>query len=359
MRLTQRPALVYCEGAYLGLNGKTAHGLVRFTRRYEIRGVIDSTLAGQDAGDILDGKFRSIPIYASIQEGLSHNPDLKNLVIGLAPDGGKLPEGDLSQLVDALEKGINIDSGLHTFLGDIPALAGAAQKGSAVINDIRKPPAREDLHFFSGKIEEVDSIKLAVLGSDSAIGKRTSSWLLLDALIRQGLKAELVGTGQTAWMQGARFSIVLDSLINDFVAGEIEHAVWSAWKHAGPDVIIIEGQGSLLHPAYPGGFEIIGAARPELILFQHAPARIEYDGFPGYKIHDLEQQLEAIRIISGKKVAGICINREKLSDSELLSVCREIEAETGIPAVDPLGGGMERIADIVKQHVNNRGSESI
>ena len=99
---------------------------------------------------------------------------------------------------------------------------------------------------------------MAVLGTDSAVGKRTTAWLLVDAWRAAGLKTELVGTGQTAWLQGARQSLILDSLINDFVAGEIEHAVWSCWHDNGAEVIVLEGQGSLMNPAYPGGLRTAG-----------------------------------------------------------------------------------------------------
>ena len=113
-------------------------------------------------------------------------------------------------------------------------------------------------------------------------------------------------------MQGARYSLIMDSLINDFVSGEIEHAVHEAWKNENPDVIVIEGQGSLLNPAYPGGFEILAAGRPDFVILQHAPKRSEYDGFPGYALHPLEEQIKAIEIISGKKVVAITINHENM-----------------------------------------------
>ena len=106
-------------------------------------------------------------------------------------------------------------------------------------------------------------VKIAILGTDSAIGKRTTAWMIVQALKIRISKAEMIGTGQTAWMQGAKYSIVLDSIVNDFVSGEIEHAIWAAWKDENPDVIVIEGQGSLMNPAYPGGLEILAAGRPD------------------------------------------------------------------------------------------------
>ncbi len=146
---------------------------------------------------------------------------------------------------------LNVDSGLHDFLSEDTEIAALAAANGVLLRDVRKTPPRSQMHFFSGKINEVDSLKVALLGTDSAVGKRTTAWLLVDALEAAGISAELVGTGQTAWMQGARHSIILDSLINDFVAGEIEHAVCSAWRERRPRVIVIEGQGSLMNPAYP------------------------------------------------------------------------------------------------------------
>lgn len=156
-------------------------------------------------------------------------------------------------------------------------LAVLATKHGVRLRDVRRTPPRKELHALSGKIEQVTSLKVAVLGTDSVVGKRTTAWILAEALEAVGYTAELIGTGQTAWMRGVHYGVILDSLINDFVAGEIEHAVWSAWKEVGPDVIIIEGQGSLMNPAYPGGFEILAAGRPDVVILQHAPRRKEYE----------------------------------------------------------------------------------
>ena len=241
-----------------------------------------------------------------------------------------------------------MDSGLHDFLGEDRELVDLAERHGVVLRDVRRPPARGDLHFFSGKIEQVTSLKVAVLGTDSAVGKRTTAWLLIEALEAAGVSAELVGTGQTAWMQGARFGIVLDSLINDFVAGEIEHAVWSAWSETAPDVVVIEGQGSLLNPAYPGGFEILAAGRPDLVVLQHAPARLEYDGFPGYPIHPIERQIEAIELISGKPVVAVTLNHEGLERGEVPAACARLAERVGLPVVDVLLEGANGLVDVLR-----------
>lgn len=344
-------AIVYCEGAYNTTNGKTAHGLVRFTRRYRVVAVVDSRHAGADAGDVLDAKANGIPIVANIAAAAEHarmsgNP-ATHLVVGLAPDGGRLSPDAREQLRQAIRMGLNVDCGLHDYLTDDPALVELAQAHGVQLRDIRKPPPLAALHFFSGKIEAVQSVKIALLGTDSAVGKRTTAWKLVDGLQAAGRSTEMVGTGQTAWMQGARYGLILDSLINDYVAGEIEFAVWRAWDENRPDFIVIEGQGSLLNPAYPGGFEILAAGRPDLIVLQHAPARKDYDGFPGYPLHGLPHQIEAIRVISGKPVVAIAVNHEELARERVPEVCREIEAQTGLPATDVLLEGPEKLTNAV------------
>jgi len=340
-------AIVFCEGAFGTPNGKTAHGLVRRTKRYRILSVIDSKNAGKDSGDILDGRPNGIFIFPDLSRAMEHaqktEPSPTHFVIGLAPDGGRLSPEHRSSVIEAIRSGLNIDSGLHDFLSEDEEMVRLARDHNVTIRDVRKPPPRSALHFFSGKIEQVDCLKVAVLGTDSAVGKRTTAWVLTEALNAVGQPTELIGTGQTAWMQGVNFGIIMDSLINDFVSGEIEHAVWSAWEERHPDVILIEGQGSLMNPAYPGGFEILAAGRPNAIILQHAPARKDYDGFPGYPIQPLDIQIKAVELLSEKNVIAITINHEDLSRDVIPSICHEIEQQTGRPTADVLLEGADRI----------------
>ncbi len=342
--LPEGNAIVYCQGAFGTTNGKTAHGLVRRTRRYRVLSVVDARHAGADAGALLDRRPSGILIHASVDAALAAaraaGTPATHLVVGLAPDGGRLPPMARTEILAALGAGLHVDSGLHDFLSEDAELCALAAASGARIRDVRRPPDRSQLHFFSGKIEDVTIPKFAVLGTDSAIGKRTTAWILVDALQAAGWKTELVGTGQTAWMQGARHSIILDSLVNDFVAGEIEHAVWSAWKESGAQVIVIEGQGSLMNPAYPGGFEILAAGRPDAVVLQHAPARREYDGFPGYPLHPLPTQIQAIELLSNKPVVAVTVNHESLAASDVPAACEAIRRETGLPACDPLLDGV-------------------
>jgi uncharacterized NAD-dependent epimerase/dehydratase family protein len=361
-RRPQGNAIVYCQGAFNTPNGKTAHGLVRFTKRYRVLSVIDSRYAGMDAGMVLNGKARGIPIFEQIEPAVHSAKNAKtpatHLVVGLAPDGGRLSPSAREDVKSAIWLGLNVDSGLHDFLSEDPEVLDLTAKKGVKIRDIRKPPPRSQLHFFSGKIEQVNSLKVAVLGTDSAVGKRTTAWMLVQALQEKGYPSEMIGTGQTSWMQGAGYCIILDSLINDFVSGEIEHIVWTAWKDMHPDVIVIEGQGSLMNPAYPGGFEILAAGRPDVIVLQHAPARRDYDGFPGYPIHPLKKQLQAVELLSGKPVVAITVNHEGVKPQDIPRVCSQIKREVGLPAFDVLLDGAGGLLDVLLPHIEKKNKSS-
>ncbi len=345
-------ALVYCEGSFGTTYGKTAHGLVRRSGRYRVLAILDSQSAGRDAGEMLDGRPSGVPVMAGLAEALAAEwpADRRptHFVVGLAPDGGRLPAAARATVVEAIGAGLSVVSGLHDLLSEDPEMAPLAAAKGVTIHDVRKPPPRSELHFFSGKIGEVDAFKIAVLGTDSAVGKRTTAWLLVDALGAAGFPAELVGTGQTAWMQGARYSIPVDALVSDFIAGEIEHAVWSAWSERRPRAIVIEGQGSLMNPGYPGGYEILAAGRPDAVVLQHAPARREYDGFPGYPIHPLALQRQAIELVSGRPVVAVTINHEGLDADGVERARAEIADSTGLPAFDVLTEGAAGLVEALR-----------
>jgi uncharacterized NAD-dependent epimerase/dehydratase family protein len=127
--------------------------------------------------------------------------------------------------------------------------------------------------------------------------------------------------------------------------------VWSAWQEDHPQVIVIEGQGSLMNPAYPGGFEILAAGRPDLVILQHAPARKEYDGFPGYPIHPLPHQIQAIEVVSGKPVKAITLNHEDMQPTEVASMCEAIHSLLGLPAFDVLLNGPSGLIELLRPHL--------
>ncbi|MBF0104935.1 MAG: DUF1611 domain-containing protein [Deltaproteobacteria bacterium] len=342
-------AIVYCEGAFNTPNGKTAHGLARHTSRYKVLSVVDSRYAGQDALKILDDTPGNVPVYDSVVSAIKNAAEKPtHLVIGLAPDGGRLPAYAREAVITALCHGLNVDCGLHDLLSEDPDLSRLASEHHAIIRDIRKPKPSSTLHFFTGDIEKVRCPKIAVLGTDSAIGKRTTTVKLTQALNAQNIKAIMIGTGQTAWLQGVKYTILVDALISDFMTGEIENIVYQAWCEQKPDCILIEGQGSLMNPAYPGGYEILAAARPEYIILQHAPKRKEYDGFPGYPIQDLHTQIAALEMISKAKVIAVTLNHEGMVKNDLPALKKQIETQHNIPAFDVLWEDINPLITLIK-----------
>jgi uncharacterized NAD-dependent epimerase/dehydratase family protein len=300
-----------------------------------------------------------VPVVASLAQGIEaarrRGAHLTHFVFGLAPDGGRFQPRDLDAVREAIRAGLHVDAGLHDYLGDMPEIAALAAQYGVHIRDVRRGPDRGLYHAFSGRIREVGALRVAVLGTDSAVGKRTTAWVLVDALRALGHRAEMIGTGQTAWLQGARYGILLDALVNDFVAGELEHAVVSAWDEERPDVIVIEGQGSLMHPAYPGGLEILAATQPHAIVLQHAPARAEYDGFPGFQLHPLPVQIRALELVSGKPVVAITLNHEGLAPASIPAVAAQIADEVGRPTFDVLSGGGAGLGAVVAPLVARHG----
>jgi uncharacterized NAD-dependent epimerase/dehydratase family protein len=335
-------AVVVCEGAFAGTGGKTAHGLVRHTRRYAVRAVIDSHSAGGDAGEMLDGVSAGIPIVASLEAAIAAvgRPDF--LVVGVATHGGVLPPECRPAIREALAMGLHVDSGLHQFLGDDPEFAPLARTSGARIRDVRRTPDRSGMHAFTGDVLGTRALRVAVLGTDSGVGKRTTAQILRAALEASGRRAALVGTGQTAWMQGVEYGLILDSLVNDFVSGEIEHQVLRAARD-GAEVILVEGQGCLTHPAYPGGFEILAGAQPQAIVLQHAPARTHYDGWPQFPLAGPARERQLIDLLGPGRVVAVALNHEGLTRAGASSAAERLEAELGLPCCDPLVDGAGKV----------------
>lgn len=346
-------ALVYSEGFFNTTWGKTAHGLVRFTKRYRVKGVVDSRYAGQDAGEVLDGAPSGIPIYPDIRTAVDAwekaGDPLTHLVFGIAPDGGVLSDYMRDDLLGAIKMGLHVDCGMHYFLSEDPELVAAAEKSGSVLRDVRKTPPHNEQRGYTGRIREVGSFRVALLGTDSSVGKRTAAWKLLEAFEKQGYSTAFIGTGQTAWLQGAKYGVIMDALINDFVAGEIENAILEAWDNEKPEVMIIEGQGSLMNPIFPGGFEILSAGQPHAVVMQHAPRRKDYDGLENSPIHPLDTQIQVVELLSGKPVAAVTINHEDMKRDEIDGYCDDLSREIGLPVKDALIHELDEIVFKLKE----------
>jgi uncharacterized NAD-dependent epimerase/dehydratase family protein len=347
-------AIVLCEGAFASTHGKTAHGLVRYSQRHQIVGVIDSALAGEDAGRVLDGKDAGIPIFATIRDALGARPRARWLVLGVATDGGAIPTEVLPILREAVQAGLGIESGLQERLNDRPDLAAlAAQHGVRLVDVLQGPPPGAQ-HAFTGRIDDVASFRIAVLGTDSAIGKRTTARILDQALQAAGLSSVFIGTGPTARLQGAKYGICLDAIVHDFVTGEIEHAILSAFDAEKPDVILLEGHGAITHPVFPGGFELIAAGRPHAIVLQHAPGRKTLDGFAQYAMPDLAREIQILELLSQKPVVAITLNHESLGRDDVERIVQEYERKFKVPCCDPLWHGVGKIVEAIQMRMGRR-----
>tara|TARA_R110001592_G_scaffold16881_12_gene71682 strand:- start:1574 stop:2707 length:1134 start_codon:yes stop_codon:yes gene_type:complete len=341
-------AIVYCEKNFGRIDGKTANGLVRYSERYKILSVIDSDKVGLDSGEVLDDITNNIPIYGDLEDAITHAgavPDY--LIYGMAPISGMLSASERVVMLKAIGLGMNIVNGLHEFLNDDPEFSAASKKHNVIILDIRRPRPRKDLHVFTGRINEVTCPRIAVLGTDCAIGKRTTATILTKALKDCGIKAVMVGTGQTGLIQGARYGIALDSIASNFCAGEVEAEVVRAFENEKPDVIIIEGQSALGHPAFSSSAFILRGSCPNGVVLQHAPKRKHRCDFEQMPMPKPAEEIKLIETFSDTKVIGLTINHEFMSDVEIDDSIRHFEGELKIPATDALTRSPTRLVEMV------------
>jgi len=342
-------AAILCEGAFGKGPGKTAAGLVRRSYRFRIVGVIDSTSPPGDAGEILDGVNRGIPVYSSLQElisSLESPPEF--LIVGVAPVGGMLPKSFRAPIREALKAGIGVISGLHEHLAEDPELVEAAKKSGATITDIRKEPPLEKMRYFRNIAKDLPCIRIPILGTDAAIGKRTTALELTEALNKLGEKTVFVATGQTGLLQGSKYGIPLDAIRGDYVVGELEGEIVRAYEEERPKVIIIEGQGSLSHPAYvTGSRAIVNASAPTGVVLQHAPMR-KHRTFHEDELHlpmpTLESEMESVRTYAKCPVIAITLNHQGMTRDEVKEAMDLYQERYEVPCTDVLWFGAERLA---------------
>ncbi len=341
-------AVVYCEANFGAVDGKTANGLVRHSELYDVLSVIDSEKVGLDAGAVLGDEPKGIPICRNLADALARAgavPDY--FIFGVAPASGMLSTSERGLVLEAMALGMNVVNGLHEFLNDDPEFVAMAAASHVRILDVRKPRAKKDLRLFSDRIVEVTCPRIAVLGTDCAIGKRTTATVLTQALNDYGVKAVLVGTGQTGLIQGARYGVALDAVPSQFCSGELEATIVEAFEAENPDVIVIEGQGALSHPAFSTTSLIIRGSRPDGVVLQHAPKRTHRCDFAQMAMPTPADEIKLIQTFSDTKVIGLTINHEKMSDAEVSVAITQYENELGIPATDALTRPAERLVDMV------------
>lgn len=343
-------AIIITQGLFDSNKAKTAHGLVRDSSRYRILAVIDSASAGQDAGTVLDGIHRGIPIYASIADFRQQSPEpAQHCLVGVAGKGGRIPPAMLEVVKEALLAGMSIVSGLHEFMGDLPELQALAKARNLTITDVRRPKPKNQMAFWTGDIRQVRSLKLAVLGIDCNVGKRTTARLLLHALRAADVTAEMIYTGQTGWMQGNRYGFIFDSTYNDFISGELEAAMLQCYREAQPDVILLEGQSSLRNPSGPGGAEFLRSGQARHVVLQCAPGRTHYSGFEegNWPLPSVASEIDLIRAY-GCEVIALTLNTQGLSLDEAQRYQQQYQQETGLPALLPMEDGVDELVGLIR-----------
>jgi uncharacterized NAD-dependent epimerase/dehydratase family protein len=341
-----KKTLVYADKLFSCADGKIAHGLIRFSNRFDVCCVVDSTIPEGDAGIILDGKKRNIPLYNNLNNALKYTK-ADTFIVGAVSEGGIMPEGYDKAVKWALENGLDVVSGLHKFISGDPFFVKLSEKNNCTITDVRKI-FRDHKRVYTGSIKNVASFRVAIIGTDSAIGKRTIAVIINEELKRRGYISDMIYTGQTGWMQGWPHGIVLDAMINDFVAGGIESAIIDSWNDLKPDFMLIEGQGSLVHPFFPGGFEILAAGCIDGFILVDAPGRPYLDGFPGFSMPDANRVVKIAELLTEKPLIGIGINREKLDKEGIKTAKEKLKKSFNVPVVEPLSEGAGEIVDALE-----------
>ncbi|MEM1255039.1 MAG: DUF1611 domain-containing protein [Cyanobacteria bacterium P01_H01_bin.21] len=346
MMAMQKTALIYCEEQFGLIDGKTASGLIRQSDTYQIVGVLDSLLAGKDAGEVLGDKKNNIPIFANLRAALDALPEIPNCYIyGKAPLDARISFEERSLILEAMGEGMDIVNGLHEFFSDDAEFSHMAEQCNVRIRDIRKPPKLKDLHVFTGQIAKVNIPVIAILGTDCACGKMTTAVELNKALNSMGVKSVMVATGQTGLMQGAKYGTSIDALVSQFVVGEIEHAVVQAFEHENPDIILVEGQGAVSHPAFMSSVGILKGSMPDGVILQHPSAREFRCDFPDLPMPTLKSEIRLIETISRAKVMAITLNNKSLTEAEALNAIRDCERFFRLPTTDVLSYGCQKLVD--------------
>ena len=338
---------ILAEGGFAEHDAKTATGVLRYGSQ-EVVAVIDSTRAGSRVRDHVPGLDSDVPVVESIDQALALRPHV--LLIGIAPDGGRLPDIWRRSILRAIEAGLAIESGLHDFLGDDPELSAAAERSGVEIRDLRRAPPGLDVP--TGANLKVDAHVVLTVGSDCSLGKMTVC-LELDAEARgRGLASGFVPTGQTG-IAIAGWGIAVDEVVSDFVAGATERLVLEGVERAGAGALLwIEGQGSISHPAYSGvTLGLLHGSAAHAMVLVHEPGRTHLDMPHGPPIPPLPQLVDdyqrMARYVRPAAVVAVSLKTNRLSEGDARAAIAAAEQETRLPADDPVRFGSGKLLDAV------------
>ena len=323
--------------------GKTARGVLRYSP-YPTVAILDSTRAGETE----DG----IPVVGTVNDALCFNPT--TALVGVATQGGRFPPAWRDLIRSCVAKGLDVENGLHEFLTDDPELVELAARHRVELRDLRKPPA--GLNVPTGENLELDARVVLTVGSDCAIGKMTVSLELDREAQKRGLRSVFVPTGQTG-IAIAGWGISVDAVVSDFLAGAAERLVVEGAGKA--DLLWVEGQGALLHPAYSGvTLGLMHGCAPQAYVLCHQAGSTVIEGYPEHPIPPLSELVELHERDSltarAAKVACIALNTRALAEDEARAAVAETEQETGLPTDDPVRFDAARLLDAVLESLGLR-----
>ena len=352
--MKKQRALVLTHDNLDNIHAKTCHGLLRYSGRYDVVAVIDRKHVGRDAGEVMDDKYLGIPVVGSVSDYFSQTDqhDIDALVIGVATHGGILPDDFIPDITEAIYHNCDVVNGLHDYLVDHSIVGPLAKERGVTLTDIRKPKNVRDLHFWHGSIYDVNAKVLAVLGVDCALGKRTTCGMIYEMCNRKELKTDMIYTGQTGWMQGYQHGFIFDSTLNDFISGEIEHAIVSCDKENHPDLILLEGQSSLRNPSGPGGSEFLVSGNAKGVILQLAPERGFFEGYEELHAYlpSAQEEIELIRHY-GSEVLALTLYNQNLEIDVIEDHAKRLEDELQMPVVVPLKDGVDELFGVIDRYV--------
>jgi D-glutamate N-acetyltransferase len=317
--------------------GKTARGVLAYGER-PVTAVLDSTRAGETQG--------GVPVVASVNDALCFNPT--TALVGVATQGGRFPPAWRELLKTAISQGLHLENGLHEFLADDDELVSLAARHGVELRDLRRPPA--DLNVPTGANMDLPVRTVLTVGSDCAIGKMTVSLELDRAARARGLASRFVPTGQTG-IAIAGWGISVDAVVSDFIAGATERLLVEGHERGG-ELLMVEGQGSLVHPAYSGvTLGLVHGSAAHAFVLCHLAGQTEVEGYPGHPIPSLPELIELHESISlpARKgtVAAIALNTRDLAEDEARAAVAATAEETGLVTDDPVRYGSDRLLDAV------------
>lgn len=338
--------LILTEGSLSMFSAKTGVPVLRYRGR-DCVGVLDSQSAGRPIAELVDG-VPDVPIYATVAEAMEQRPDA--ILIGIAPSGGRLPDVMRRHLTDGLRNGLSIISGLHTMLREDEELVGLAEQHGARLHDVRD--SGRIMHIARGQARYTRAKRVLTVGTDCNSGKMVTALELSKEAVRQGLDARFVATGQTGIMIEG-WGIAIDHVISDFTPGAAELLVQHV---ADSDMCIIEGQGSIGHPAYSAvTLGLLHGSCPDAMVLVHRPGRKLHNDWPDCPLAPIRQQIalyeSALAVLHPGKVVAVAVNTARMAAEDAESAVREIAAETGLPVADPIRHGCGKLLAAVRGHV--------